>query len=249
MAWDRSVRLLASPCPAGPVRLSAKGTISGTQFSFGLESHWQSQVFYCYRSGTACRPRLKPDFFALSLRESAAMRVAGAARQRDGLCEIHSYFTDRMRIRRKSNRDAFLIRHLNNFGTRVNLFAILAQSGGVKFHRQPIFLRGFQEFADQRRDILVRIETEFLAQVRMRDDFEQAGFRCERQALEVSRPHLIWIVPLPFGSFHWAVHIPRIGDVMDGTDEIIPGMAPCQLTNPAFVAGNEINFHCQFDCQ
>src|SRR5206468_6537448 len=106
----------------------------------------------------------EPDVFPLTLGKSAAMRVTHAARQSDGLGEIHSHFGYRMRVRRESDRHAFAISHLNDSWARVNLFAILAQSGGIEFHCEAIFLYGFQKFADQRRDVLVRIETELLAQ-------------------------------------------------------------------------------------
>jgi len=69
------------------------------------------------------------------------MRVTRAPRQGDGLGEIHSDFGYRMRVRSESDRHAFAIGHLNDFWAGVNLFAILAESGGIEFHCEAISLR------------------------------------------------------------------------------------------------------------
>ena len=40
------------------------------------------------------------------------------------------------------------------------------------------------------------------------DDFEEAGFRGQRQPLEVGRPNFIWVTILPLGNFLRVVQVP-----------------------------------------
>src|SRR5439155_6650685 len=132
----------------------------------GSAWRWRWPACCCCRSGTVCHPRQKSnlDDFAPSLGEPAAVRVTCPASQRHRFCKIHSDLADGMGVRSEGDGHACLRGQVDNLWAGINLPAIFAQTGCVQFHGDILFLRGFQEPAEQMSTVLVRIKTKLFAQ-------------------------------------------------------------------------------------
>ena len=156
--------------------------------------------------------------------EATAVSITRAACQFDGFHEVHPHFAGRVRIRSEGDRHAHLRRQNDDLSTRIDFFAVFAQSGGVEFHGHIFSFGGFEKAFEERRAILRRIEAEFLAQVSVRDGFEKPGFGRQGKPLEVSAPDFIRIALFPFRDFFWVVQVPGVRNVMHRADEVIPRM-------------------------
>jgi len=138
---------------------------------------------------------------------------------------------------------------LQQVETGVKLPAILAQPRGVDLDRHPVAPGRLQKPVIQRRAILRRINGKLLAQIHMPENVKKPRLRRLRQALKVSRPHLQRRALLPPGKLRRVVYRPRLRKVMNGPDEIIPGMAPRQFPNPVLAPRQIIHLQPQLDDQ
>src|SRR5262249_48324679 len=138
--------------------------------------------------------------------------------------------------RTEGDGNVVMPRKLEQFRAGINFAAILAQAGGVQFDGTTRSGSGGDELFVQRTAILFRTGAEFFWQVRVADDFEQPGFGRLGKTLEVNGPDFKRIAFFPFRELGGVVDVPRVRDIMHGTDEIIPRVPRRQFANPLFLA-------------
>ena len=154
-----------------------------------------------------------------------------------------------MCVRGKSDGHTHLPGQSHDLRTGIDFPAILAQAGGVEFEGDPFLPRRLEKAGEQRRAIPRWVIAKFLAQIGVGNGFEQSRGGRHRESLEVSGPDLEGVAGLPFRDFFGIIEVPRIGDIMDGADQVVPRMPRRQLANPLFVPGQIIDFQGDADVQ
>ena len=175
------------------------------------------------------------------------MFVADALGEFDGIFQVHADFADGVCVGAEGDGDAEAVGGVEEGGVRVNLTAVFAQAGGVELDGGACLLRSGEEAFVEGGAVLLRSVAEFLGEIGVADDFEEAARGGHCQSLEINRPHFEGVATIPLGEFGGVVHIPRIGDVMNGADEVIPRMTCGEFADPLFVAGQVIDFEGEFD--
>ena len=117
--------------------------------------------------------------------EAASFGVTNLSRQLDRLGEVQAHFTGRMRVRAEGDADISRLRKLEDLRAGINLFAILAQTGGVQFDGDMFLRRDIEELFKQRRAITLRVDAEFFRQIRVANDLKQARVRCAHKPIEI----------------------------------------------------------------
>ena len=119
----------------------------------------------------------------------------------------------------------------------VDFAAILPETGGVEFDGHTGGLRRPQKCIVERGAILFRADAEFLGEIGVADDIEETRGGGLGQGAEIDGPDFEGIVLAPFRELAGVVDGPVFGDVMDGADEVIPGMAGGEVADPILLAG------------
>ena len=164
---------------------------------------------------------LKFDVLALAFSEEAVVGVAGAAGELDGFGEVEADLVRSMGVGAKGDGEAELGGEVDDARAGIDFPAILAETGGVEFDGEAAAFGGLQETGEEGGAIFPGIKGELLAQVRVADDVEEAGFGGEGEAFEVGGPDFERLAILPAGDFSGVINGPRVGDVVDGADEVI----------------------------
>jgi hypothetical protein len=217
--------------------------------AFAPGSSWarvaQTTMSSAFPSQTVWRSEV--DRLGVALSEAEPMREARSPGQVQGLAPVQAHFGWGMGIGTEGDGDLMLVHQAAERFAGINFAAILAQPGRIEFDSQPFPLRGLEKALEKGCAILPGNEAEFLREIGMADDVEEAGFGRLVQAFEVSGPDVERVVVFPLGKLLRIVDDPGIRDVMDRTDEVVPGMASGEFADPIFVVGQVIDFETEFD--
>src|SRR5439155_24697872 len=125
----------------------------------------------------------------------------------------------------------------------------VSKARGAEIQGAPFLPRRLGKTRERRRTIPSWVIAKLLAQVGVGNSFEQPRGGRHRESLEVSGPDVEGVAGLPFRDFFGIIEVPRIGDIMDGADQVVPRMPRRQLANPLFVPGQIIDFKGDADVQ
>ena len=152
-----------------------------------------------------------------------------------------------MGVGAEADGDAELRGKVDDAGAGVDFPAILAEAGGIELDGKAAALDSVQETGEQGRAVLPGDKGKLLAEVGVADDVKEAGLGGQGQAFEVGGPNLHRLTLLPLGDLGGVVNGPGLGDVMDGADEVIPGVTVGEVPNPVFAAGQVIHLEAKLD--
>ncbi len=187
------------------------------------------------------------DVLFLALDELAVVGEPAAGGQVEGGGKVRADLGRMVRIRAKSQGEAVAGGQVEEMRTGIDFPAVFTEPSGVDFDGDVSGLGRAEEPVVEGRAVTVRAVAEFLREVGVPDDVEEAGGGGLGEEVEVLGPDFEDIAAVPLVAPVRVVDVPGGVEVMDGADEVIPGMAPAQFADPIFAAGQVVHFEGEAD--